>query len=100
MKRLNLILTMFMGLMIYFMQSTPSGAVVYNNNFQAVEINIALELPDAPTSVYIEPSPSLVPPSYPYFNTNPTDNNRSLQPTNFSLDKNVGRERTPSQNNK
>ena len=89
-----------MGLMIYFLDCKPSNAVIYDNIFQTKEIDMPPESPDTPAPVYIEPSPSLVPPSYPYFNTSPPENSNRLQPLNFSSDKNVGKDRTSSQINK
>jgi hypothetical protein len=99
MKRFNLILAMFMGLMIYFLGYKPYSAVIYDDIFQAKEIDIPPESPDTPAPVYIEPSPSLVPPSYPYFNTNPPENSNPIYPLNFSFNKNVEKERTSAQNN-
>jgi hypothetical protein len=100
MKRFNFILTMFIGLFFYFILSAPSSAVIFNDNFQAEEIYNPPESTVFPKTIYIEPLPSLVPPSYPYINTNPQDNKGSLQPENFSLDNNVGKEYTSSQKNR
>ena len=98
MKRFNFILTIFIGLFFYFIQSAPSSAVIFNVNFQALEIYNPPESTVFPKPVYIEPLPSLVPTSYPYVNTMPPDNIGSLQTENFFLNKNVGKEKVPSQN--
>lgn len=98
MKHINLILSLFIGLIIYFTGCYSFNTSIYNNNLKAVVIDIPPETPDSPAPIYIEPLPVLVPPSYPYPEPVKPVKYRPIQPINHSSNQNVKEERPPAGN--
>lgn len=103
MKRINLILTISVGFIIYFSGCYPFNTGIYNDNSQVIIIYYPPEpeLPNPPQpciDCYPIPVPAPVPISNPVIRPNQPIKYRPVQPVNFPSDQNVKEERPSSQN--